>query len=104
MCRAKCPMCRRRLGLVTDWVYVAAVYCPQRLDKRTLEEVQGSMRDGKGVVVIGDGAGGEDEYREVNVPNNDEDEGIGVEEYTSSNAGSESIEFELQFQAMGDPM
>ncbi|KAH3950471.1 hypothetical protein HBI24_118340 [Parastagonospora nodorum] len=94
LCRAKCPLCRRWLSLVTDWVYVAALHCPERLDKRTLAEVEASMRDGKGVVVIGDGPGLDEEDLEGYMSSDDGDEGIELEEHVSSDDGSEGGELE----------
>lgn len=99
LCRAKCPLCRAWLISVTDWVYVAALHCPERLDKRTLADVEASIRDGKGIVVIGDGPGRDVEVWEEYIRSDDEAEGIGLEVHTSRNAGPEGVELEEQISS-----
>ncbi|KAH4161939.1 hypothetical protein HBI56_205630 [Parastagonospora nodorum] len=52
------------------------------------------MRDGKGVVVIGDGPGLDEEDLEGYMSSDDGDEGIELEEHVSSDDGSEGGELE----------
>lgn len=99
LCRAKCPLCRGWLTLVTDWVYFSALHCPERLDKRTLADVTASIRDGKGVVVIGDGPGRAVDELEEYISSDDEPDGIGLEEHVPNDAGSEGIELEEQISS-----